>query len=63
LVFILKHYREPEDLVRQMSTVWERMAGEGGRWREEVKAKAGFAAARWWDQKGDKGEPPKCSGF
>jgi hypothetical protein len=63
LVFILKHYREPEDLVRQMNRVWERMAQEDGRWREEIKAKSGFAAGRWWDDKEGKGAPPKCSGF
>jgi hypothetical protein len=67
LVFILKHYRETEDLKGQMERVWRKMADDEG-WARDVQAKTQFAAAMWWSQYKDgenwrAGVPPKCMGF
>lgn len=68
LVFILKHYRDPQSLLEQMDNVWKRMASDQG-WRTETGAKAAFAGGKWWDEKKEeggewkKGASPKCMGF
>lgn len=67
LVFILKHYRETDQLQEQIERVWRKMADEQ-EWAGDVKAKTEFAASIWWDQFKDgdrwkKGGSPKCMGF